>query len=292
MASGSYKIGIIGGAGWLGSAIAKSLIYSGVIGASEIVISSRSHRPASPDDIRHTPDNRELARLAEVVLLSVRPEDSHLVDVDVEGKLLISVMAGVSSELLSGRHRTQRVVRALPNAAAAVGLSYTPWFASSSTSEDDRDLVRAIFDACGTQDVLTREADIDFLTGLTGTGPAYPALLAVAMYRSALSHGLNENVAMRAVNGMLVGAGGLLREKPVHPELTVRDFVDYKGVTAAGLEAMQSGGFVEAVDQGIKAALQKTQAIARTIEQCRWSTTATMKKRERDYEKEDLPAER
>lgn len=265
MTSGSYKIGIIGGAGWLGSAIAGSLIKAAVFDKSEIVISSRSPRAAFSDGIHHTADNGELTRIANVVILSVRPEDSHLVDVDLQGKLLISVVAGVSSGLLSRRLRTQRVVRALPNAAAAVGLSYTPWFASSATSEEDRRLIETIFDACGTQDAVTREEDIDFLTGLTGTGPAYPALLALAMYRSARSHGLDEDVAVRAVNGMFVGAGGLLQEKPVHPASTVRDFMDYKGVTAAGIEAMQRCGFIEAVDEGIKAALEKTQAISRSI---------------------------
>lgn len=274
MASGSYKIGIIGGAGWLGSAIARSLIRVGVADKSEIAVSSRSPRPLNSEGIYQTADNGELARIADVVIISVRPEDAHLVDVDLQGKLLISVMAGVPSELLSTRHRTRRVVRALPNAAADVGLSYTPWFASSDTSLEDRRLVGTIFDACGTQDELTREEDIDFLTGLTGTGPAYPALLAVAMYNSARSHGINEDVAVRAVNGMLIGAGGLLQDRPVHPQNTVSAFVDYKGVTAAGIEAMQRRGFIEAVDEGIKAALEKTQAISRSIgHQGRWKTT-------------------
>ena len=72
------------------------------------------------------------------------------------------------------------------------------------------------------------------MTGLSGTGPAYPALLAVALIRDAVAHGLPPEVARRAVTALLVGTGRLLEKNGENPEDTVAAFVDYRGVTAAG----------------------------------------------------------
>ncbi|MGY5775308.1 pyrroline-5-carboxylate reductase family protein [Rhizobium sp. LEGMi135b] len=256
--SGPTRIGIIGGAGWLGGAIARSLVKAGVVTESDLALSFRGRRPETLPGASWTADNQELADRSDIVVMSVRPDDWHGISVDVRGRLLISVMAGISGGVLCQRHNTCRVVRALPNAAAEVALSYTPWFASSDVSEEDKASVRMIFDACGTQDEVANERQIDYLTGLTGTGPAYPALLALAMFDDARSHGLNDDIALRAVNGLIIGAGGLLQARPEHPQRTVDAFLEYKGTTAAGLNEMKNRGFFGAVSEGLAAALDKT----------------------------------
>ena len=85
-------------------------------------------------------------------------------------------MAGIPLADLARRTGSDRVVRALPNAAAEVGFSYTPWTAGPAVTDADRTVVRRIFGACGSADEVLNEASIDYLTGLCGTGPAYPAL--------------------------------------------------------------------------------------------------------------------
>jgi pyrroline-5-carboxylate reductase len=92
-------------------------------------------------------------------------------------------MAGIPLSQLSEQLKTGRVVRALPNAAAEVGKSYTPWVATAHVNDRDRCSVRGIFDAFGAADEVMNEAEIDYLTGLSGSGPAFPALLATAMMR-------------------------------------------------------------------------------------------------------------
>lgn len=256
--NGSKNIGIIGGAGWLGGAIAASLVKTGAIAENELVLSFRSRRPNALSNAFWTSDNQELADRSDVVVISVRPDDWHGLAVDIEDKLLISVMAGISAEALCQRHGTRRVVRAIPNAAAEVALSYTPWIASPEVSEEDKASVRTIFNACGVQDEVENERQIDYLTGLTGTGPAYPALLAFAMLQDARSYGLSEDVAVRAVNGVIIGAGGLLHSRPEHPQETLDAFLEYKGTTAAGLNTMMRRGLVDAVSDGLAAALEKT----------------------------------
>lgn len=195
-------------------------------------------------------------------MLSVRPQDWPSLTIDAKGKLVISVMAGIRLAEIGAKHGTRRVARTLPNAAAEVAKSYKPWIASSDATGVDRAIVRAIFCACGSQDEVGSERDIDYLTGLSG--PAFPALLADAMMRHAIAFGLKPEVAQRAVNTVLTGTGRLIDLNDASPADTVKAFLGYHGTTAAAIETMREAGFDEAVAKGLEAAFRKSIAMGET----------------------------
>ncbi|MCJ8149980.1 pyrroline-5-carboxylate reductase family protein [Shinella sedimenti] len=252
------RIGIIGGAGWLGGAMAAAMLDAGVVAPENLTLSYRTMRPDRFSRAFWTKDNQALADHSDIIILSIRPADWQDLTMTAEGKLVISVMAGIRLAALGNRHRTHRAVRALPNAAAEARKSYTPWLAADGIDDADRAIVRAIFDACGVQDEVRSEAEIDYLTGLTGSGPAFPALLADAMMADAISRGLDPRVARRAVNMLLVGAGRMLEQRDDCPTETVKTFLGYRGTTAAAIETMTSAGFRAAVAQGLAAAYEKS----------------------------------
>ncbi|MGO7171324.1 pyrroline-5-carboxylate reductase family protein [Rhizobium leguminosarum] len=254
----SLRIGIIGGGGWLGGAIAGSILDAGLVEPRNLSLSYRSEQPRRFPNSFLTTDNQALADRSDAILLSVRPDDWHALDVDAGGKLIISVMAGIRLDALSERHNTGRVIRALPNAAAEVAKSYTPWIGANDVTEGDRGLVRAIFEACGSEDEVARESDIDYLTGLSGSGPAFPALLAAAMMRDAVANGLPAEIARRAVNMVITGAGRLLERRDECPDEVVQTFVGYRGTTAAAIEGMRAAGFDASVAEGLSAAFKKS----------------------------------
>ena len=97
------------------------------------------------------------------------------------------------------------------------------------------------------EDQVPSERQIDYLSGLSGTGPAYPALLAAAMMEDAVAFGVPPEIARRAANAVIVGAGRLLEREDAAPADTVRSFLAYRGVTAADIEAMRGVGFDAAV---------------------------------------------
>lgn len=259
----TQRIGIVGGNGWLGNAIASAGVTSGTIDPAHLTLSGRSANPGATAiaGAYFTKDNAELVDRSDVVILSVRPDQFAAVDVDASGKLVISVMAGVPMRVLAARTSADQIVRGIPNAAAGIGKSFTPWFAGPSVSDDNRRLVQALFEACGGAAEVPRESHIDYCVGMTGSGAAFPALLAQAMIEHAVARGLPLAFARRAAQGVLVDASQLLAESD-DPAPIVQAMIDYRGTTAAALQAMIDGGFKKAVGAGLDAASAKAAAMA------------------------------
>jgi len=255
------RVGIIGGAGWLGTAIAKALLASGTVTAERLTCSYRSSKPENPLAGAWTGDNRKLVDQSDVVVLSVRPGDWNGVSIDAAGRLVISVMAGVTMEDIGRRTGSARIARALPNAAAEIGYSYTPFYLASAVPQDHA-IVRAIFRSCGEVDAVTEEAHIDYFTAMSGSGAAFPAVLADAMMQDAIKRGVPPDIARRAAQQVIVGAGRLQEQSGASPAETVKSFVDYKGTTAAGILAMRESGFDLAIGAGLEAAFQKARELS------------------------------
>jgi pyrroline-5-carboxylate reductase len=252
------RIGIIGGGGWLGGSIAHAIVNADVVSVDELALSYRSQQPTSIPGAYFTRDNQKLVERSDVVIVSVRPVDWNSIALSAKDRLVISVMAGIRLTQISEQLQTKRVVRSLPNAAAEVARSYTPWVGTPHLTEGDRAIVRSIFMACGTTDELATETDIDYLTGLSGSGPAFPALLATAMMNDAMTRGIDPLIARRAVGAVLIGTGHLWEKRNEDPVAVVDTFVRYQGTTAAAIEAMRAAGFDSAVSKGLSAALRKS----------------------------------
>lgn len=257
------RIGIVGGNGWLGNAIAHAAVSRGVIDPARLTLSGRSEnrgRIAIPGAF-HTRGNAELAARSDVIVLSVRPDQFAGLGIDARGKLAVSVMAGVAARVITERTGADRVVRAMPNAAAAIGRSFTPWHASEGVTEVEKRLVQALFDACGEGAEVPLEAHVDYCAGMTGSGAAFPALLAEALAAHAVAQGLPEDFARRAAKGTVAGASGLFAGEEADTAAIVREMIEYRRTTAAALEAMRAAGFDRAVAAGLEAAFAKSKAM-------------------------------
>ena len=251
------RVGLIGATGWLGSALGQHLLASGVLPAQALVLLNRSgprtdyhgHRPHWARDVA------ELVALSDVIVVSVRPQDWQGLALQAPGKLVISFMAGVGADLLAGSGA--RIVRAMPNAAAEIGRSYSPFWAGPGVTDADRDAVRRILCAIGDTDELPDEAQIDLMTALPGSGAAYPALMAVAMAEFMTRRGVPETIAWRATEAAVCGGAAMLAGQPQRARDLVAAYRDYRGTTAAGIEAAIAAGFPGAVERALEAATDK-----------------------------------
>lgn len=256
------RVGVIGGAGWLGAAIAGSLVSSGALDPALLICSYRSNKPGNSTGWRWTRDNAELAAASDIIIVSVQPADWPSLSFDASGKLVVSVMAGVRIADLQRRTGAKRLARALPNAAAKVRASYTPIFMKSDVAEDATTVCN-LFEACGAVDLVAEEDQIDYFTGMSGSGPAFPALLVEAMMADAFDRGIPAEIARRAALQTLIGAARTFELHETNAVEVVKAFVDYKGTTAAAINKMRELGFAAAVRGGLEAAYLKAQALSR-----------------------------
>lgn len=257
-------IGVIGARGWLGGAIVSAIVDAGVREPRELALSYRKGSPERLAEAHWTKDNQALANGADVVIVAVRPEDFSKLRITASGKLVISVMAGVSLAELAAQFGTDRVVRAMPNAATSVRSSYSPWVASEFCTAADKTVAASVFQACGVSDQVESEAQLDYFAAFTGTGPAYHALLADTLRLDAISRGIAPETARRAATTLLIGSAKLLERDARCPSEVVQDFIDYEGMTAAALRAMRDAPLSKVVSMGIDAALARASTLQNT----------------------------
>lgn len=256
------RIGIIGATGWLGSALGGRLLSLGIVAPDCLVVANRSGaRPGyHGHEVRWARDAAELVALSDVVVVSVRPEDWPALQLRADGKLVLSFMAGVGADRL--RACGGRIVRAMPNAAAEIGQSWTPWWADDGVTDADRQAVAAILSAIGTSDEIPQEGQIDLMTALPGSGAAYPALMATAMADYMTDQGLPPDIAWRAAEAAVCGGAAMLAGRIADAPALLLAYRDYRGTTAAGIEAAEAGGFSASIRAALEAATQKARAMA------------------------------
>lgn len=258
-------IGVVGGSGKLGSAIARAWLRSGCVAPGQLWISNHSGTTAGFDEwggVNFTTSNQDLVDACEVVLLSVPPHLVPTLDLNAEKCLVMSVMAGVSIELIWAQTKAGRIVRAMSNPAADIGLAYSPWCASVDVTAADRDVVRVLFGLCGETDEVPNEEQIDRFTALTGSVPGFLAYFADCMVGYAVKHGVDTAIASRAIRQWFHASGTVLATSPALPAEHVRQMIAYAGTTTAGLEAMMASGLADGIEQGLDAAYERAQSIA------------------------------
>nr|WP_246849300.1 pyrroline-5-carboxylate reductase dimerization domain-containing protein [Rubellimicrobium arenae] len=251
-------MGIVGATGWLGSALRRGVLDAGLVPETDLVLLNRSG--PRPDyhgraHVTWASDLADLVARTDVIVLAVRPQDYAALNLRAPGRLVVSFMAGVplSALELTGA----RIVRAMPNGAAALGRSYTPWLAGADVTNADRTFVRVMLAAFGQEDEVASEAQIDLLTALSGSGAAYPALMAAALLGEARAAGLPEPVARRAVEAVVCDGADLLRGRIESAPEMVGTYRAYQGTTAAGLDAAERAGFSAALTSALRAAAAK-----------------------------------
>lgn len=261
----NFTIGIIGGTGMLGGAIARRLLSSGCIPPDRLVVSNRSGIATGLEtwpEVRAVTANQELVKASEAVLLAVPPAQIGSLQIDATDKLVISVMAGVSRERLAELSGSSQVVRGMSSPAAEFGLAYSPWIATEAVTDHGRETVRALFSACGETDEIADESHIECFTALTGPVPGFVAYFADCMVKYAVGSGIDGEIAERAIGQLFFAGGTMLKKGRRSPAMHVEEMIDYAGTTAAGLIAMRDTGLAALVAEGLDASVRKTRTIA------------------------------
>ncbi len=258
------------GAGKIGSAIIRSVkkcrrdLTIIATGRREKTLRQAKELGAIP-----TRDNNRAVREAEVVVLSVKPHHFPVVLKQVDennwqGKIVLSVMAGVKLSTLKEALKGAIVYRAMPNINALVGLSATA-VTTDSNGDKHRELIEELLSCMGTVYWVPEEI-IDVWTSLAGSGPAFLAEIVDAMVLGAVAVGMPRDLAYNAILDVLEGTAKLLKTRHIHP-VEVRDEVTTPaGTTIRGLITLESEGVKAALMKTIEAASQRATEIGEKID--------------------------
>lgn len=197
---------------------------------------------------------------SEVVILAVKPQDffnfAHGVRMDMSGKLVISIMAGVSVAKICSELGAKKVVRTMPNLALKEGVSFTGWFAGSGVNKEDRVLVREILTLMGEEMEVKREEDLNYITALSGCGPAYFYYVAEMLEKAAIKKGLSAEMAANMTRTTLLGAAKYMEGEDGGAAVLRARVSSKGGCTEAAVKALGERGveaaFMEAFEKAEK----------------------------------------
>jgi pyrroline-5-carboxylate reductase len=204
---------------------------------------------------------------ADVVVLAVKPGDvvaalESAAPALAEGALVLSIAAGVTLATLEAALPGRAVVRAMPNTPALVREGAAAIAAGTAATDADLELAERVLGAVGVV-VRVPESQLDAVTGLSGSGPAYVFLLAEAMIEAGVLVGLPRESARALVLQTLLGSGRLLATGDESPEALRAAVTSPGGTTAAGLAELEAHGFRSAVLEAVRAATDRSRELGR-----------------------------
>jgi pyrroline-5-carboxylate reductase len=263
------NIGFLG-TGNMAEALIKGLVSAGVVEPTQIYGSDprreRCQDLAHRFGIHTTVHNVDVVRHSEIVVLSVKPQILPQVCEEVAPHLkphalIISIAAGIPVAAIEKRlPEGTRVVRTMPNTPALVGAGATAIAGGGHATEADLDVARKIFEAVGKAVVLDEE-QLDAVTGLSGSGPAYVFLIIEALSDAGVKMGLSRYNAQALAAQTVLGSAKLLLETNEHPG-RLKDMVTSPGGTAiAGIATLEAGGLRTTLINAVEAATRRSQEL-------------------------------
>ena len=270
----TIKLGLIGG-GVMGEAIISRLITSRRYSGADILISEpnadRRNFLSKTYGVEVTKDNLQAAQAKEVVVLAVKPQIFPALVQELRTGLLqytpptpypvlLSILAGISLNKLTAAFPHHPVVRVMPNTPATVGQGMTAIAPNHNVSPQHLAVANTIFQAVGSV-VELPENLMDAVTGLSGSGPAYVALLVEALSDGGVAAGLPRAIASQLAVQTVLGTATLLQETKIHPAVLKDQVTSPGGTTIAGVAELERGGFRAAVINAVLAAYGRSQEL-------------------------------
>ncbi|OKH16099.1 pyrroline-5-carboxylate reductase [[Limnothrix rosea] IAM M-220] len=265
----AVKFGMIGG-GVMGEALLSRLLKQGLYRPSDVVVSepvaARRDYLQQEYGVSVTASNGDAASATDVLMLAIKPQIFDKVTAELQSKglmerpLVLSILAGVALDKLSAGFEGYPVVRVMPNTPAIVGQGMTAIAPSDLVLPEQVELAKQIFAAVG-EVVEVPEYLMDAVTGLSGSGPAFVALMIEALADGGVASGLPRPIAQQLALQTVKGTAELLQDSGLHPAQLKDRVTSPGGTTIAGVATLEANGFRSAVIEAVKAAKQRSEEL-------------------------------
>lgn len=251
----------------MGEALLSRLLAQGVYQPEEVLVSDpqtqRRDMLAELYGVQITADNQAVIA-APVLLLAIKPQVFDAVVNQLESRnssqLVLSIMAGVTLQRLQSAFPGQPIVRSMPNTPATVGAGMTAIAPGQFAQPEHMQLAQRIFAAVG-EVAEVSEGLLDAVTGLSGSGPGYVAVMIEALIDGGVAAGLPRAIATQLAIQTVRGTADLLQTKGIHPAQLKDQVTSPGGTTIAGIARLEQAGFRSAVIEAVRAACQRSQEL-------------------------------
>ena len=253
----------------MAEAIVAGIVKQNVVEAGEVCVTDiseeRLNHFAEQYGVGSSTDNVAAAAQADAVLLAVKPQIFPTIWPEIAGvlkpnALVISIMAGIPSKKIAG-DQPIHVVRVMPNTPALVGKGAAGIAAGEFATEADLELAQKLLGAVGVAKVVTEE-EIDAVTALSGSGPAYLFYLLEGMLAAAEQMGLEKETARELALATVSGAAQLMQESGEEADELRRKVTSKGGTTHAAITTMEERGVKDAVIAALLAAQARSKELA------------------------------
>ncbi|MEI9887413.1 MAG: pyrroline-5-carboxylate reductase [Rhizomicrobium sp.] len=193
----------------------------------------------------------------------LKSEIAGLKPIAQSGALMLSIAAGTGIAAMAKAWGPKaRIVRAMPNTPGAIGRGITALFAAKGTTAADKALAQSLLAALGATVWVGKETDIDAVTAVSGSGPAYIFLLVEALAAAARAEGLASPLAETLARATVAGSGALLDADPSPPEILRRNVTSPHGTTEAALKVlMAKDGLAPLMRRAVAAARKRAREL-------------------------------
>jgi pyrroline-5-carboxylate reductase len=259
------------GGGMMGEALLSRLVAQKVFLPADVIVSepllSRREFLAQQYQVHVTGENQDAAIATDVLLLAIKPQVFEQVAKQLSGHthsgaLVISILAGTPLSQLEAAFPDQPVIRAMPNTPAAVGAGITAIAAGQQVQPHHIEQATQILQTVG-EVVEVPESMLDAVTGLSGSGPGYIALVVEALADGGVAAGLPRAIAMKLALQTVRGTAQLLQESGMHPGELKDRVTSPGGTTIAGISKLEEAGFRSALIEAVKAAYQRSRELGK-----------------------------
>jgi pyrroline-5-carboxylate reductase len=271
----TQKIGFIGG-GNMASSLISGLIASGH-SPQDLWVSDINQDAlkvlAENLNVNTSTNNDDIINAVDVVVLAVKPQILSTVaknataSIQQKQPLVVSIAAGISQQSLSQwLGNNIAIVRCMPNTPALVLTGATALHANAQVTAEQHDLAENIMRSVGIALWVNDESELDVVTAVSGSGPAYYFLLMEAMEKAAIEMGMNEVTARLLVQQTALGAAKIALESSESPEQLRKRVTSPGGTTQQALETFEEGGFTALVSKALHAARDRSIEMSKQTE--------------------------
>lgn len=259
------------GAGSMAYALMSGALKAGVLKNENVHVTNRSNQERLNEivhefGVRHVEHDSS----CEVVILAMKPKDFHEAADFIRSHLsshtvVISVLAGITMEHISDKLSFNGpIARAMPNTSAAMGKSATAVSFNGYLSDSQKEWTTTLFQSVGTA-VEVAEEQLDLITALSGSGPAYIYYVAELLKNAAVELGLQEELAKNLVTQTIAGASAMLAESGLEARELRRNVTSPGGTTEAGITTLEDYQVRDAFFQCVSSAKRRSEVLGKEL---------------------------